>query len=181
MDAHVKLRHLTPAERKQLEKLARSRTAPARLCERAKLLLAIHRGEKITTVARELHRSRPHIYEWIHRFNETGLHSLDDRPRSGRPPTYTAEERAEVLAVALTKPADLRLEFGCWTLDRLHAYLKEKRNIRISRTRIDELLLAEGLKWRKEETWFGEKVDPEFAKKKRSLKRYTRRLLKEAA
>jgi transposase len=181
MDAHVKLRHLAPAEKEQLEKLARSRTAPARLCERAKLFLAIYRGEKITAVARGFHRSRTHIYEWIHRFNKHGLHGFDDRPRSGRPPTYTAEERAEVLAVALTKPADFKLEFGCWTLDRLHDYLHEKRGIPISRTRIDELLIAEGLKWRKEETWFGEKVDPEFAKKKGSLRRYTRRLLKKAS
>jgi transposase len=181
MDAHVKLRHLAPAEKQQLETLARSRTVATRLVERAKLLLALHRGEKVTAVARALNMSRHNIYNWIRRFNEHGLHDLDDRPRSGRPHTYTPEERAEVLALALTKPADLKLEFACWTLDRLHDYLHGKRGIPISRTRIDELLIAEGLKWRKEETWFGEKVDPEFAKKKGSLKRYTRRLLKKAA
>jgi len=28
------------------------------------------------------------------------------------------------------------------------------------------MLLAEGLRWRKQETWFGERVDPEFAEKR---------------
>lgn len=181
MSAHVKLRHLSPPERTQLEKLSGSRTAPTRLNERARMLLALHRGESITSTAKGLHITRRSVYRWIHRYNELGLKGLEDQYRGGRPPTYTPEERAEVLATALTHPEQLGLEFGCWTLDRLRDYLNERRNIPISRTRIDELLLTEGLKWRKQETWFGEKVDPDFAKKKRSLRRFTRRLLKTAA
>src|SRR5512143_1699983 len=34
------------------------------------------------------------------------------------------------------------------------------------RSRISEILLDEGLKWRQEETWFGERVDPDFATKR---------------
>ena len=34
------------------------------------------------------------------------------------------------------------------------------------RSRISEILIAEGLQWRREETWFGERVDPEFAQKR---------------
>jgi hypothetical protein len=34
------------------------------------------------------------------------------------------------------------------------------------RSRISEILLAEGLQWRREETWFGARVDPEFAQKR---------------
>src|SRR5215203_3208149 len=51
-------------------------------------------------------------------------------------------------------------------LERLAAYLAEHKGIPIRRTRIDEILIAEGLRWRKQETWFGEKVDPEFAVKR---------------
>src|SRR4029079_13998162 len=36
----------------------------------------------------------------------------------------------------------------------------------VKRTRIDEILVAEGLRWRKQETWFGERVDPGFAAKR---------------
>ena len=35
----------------------------------------------------------------------------------------------------------------------------------MQRSRIDEILLHEGLRWRKHETWFGERVDPAFRKK----------------
>jgi hypothetical protein len=47
----------------------------------------------------------------------------------------------------------------------LVAYLGEK-GIGMKRSRVSEVLLAEGLKWRQEETWFGARVDPEFARKR---------------
>ncbi len=72
----------------------------------------------------------------------------------------------EVIAAALTNPQSLGLPYGCWTLDRLEAYLNEQKDIPIKRSRIGEILLAEGLRWRRQETWFGERVDPEFAEKR---------------
>jgi transposase len=164
----VSLRELTAEERSAIEQLARSRTAAARLVERARILLATAQGQCPSQVAKDLGVSRPTVYAWIHRFNEEGLAGLADRPRSGRPHTYTAEQRAEVVATALTDPKGLGLPFGCWTLDRLQAYLNEQRGIPIKRSRIDEILLDEGLRWRKQETWFGERVDPAFAEKRGS-------------
>jgi hypothetical protein len=43
------------------------------------------------------------------------------------------------------------------------------------RSRIDEILLAEGLRWRRQETWFGERVDPAFAEKRAASRRSTPR------
>ena len=54
-----------------------------------------------------------------------------------------------MLAAAMTAPQTLGLLFGSWTLDRLQAYLNEKKKIPIKRSRIDEILRAEGLRWRK--------------------------------
>jgi transposase len=68
------------------------------------------------------------------------------------------------VAAALTKPAELGLPFASWTLDRLAAYLAEEQGIGRKRSRIGELLLAEGLRWRTQETWFGERPAPEFAR-----------------
>src|SRR3954463_11270052 len=162
----VTLRPLTPEERQALEQLASSRTAQARLVERARILTAIADGRCPSQVARDLGICRPTVYTWIGRFNDRGLRGLEDRPRAGRPHTYSAEQRAEVIAAALTDPKDLGLPFGCWTLDRLQAYLNEEKAIPIKRSRIDELLQAEGLQWRHQETWFGERVDPAFAEKR---------------
>jgi transposase len=102
----------------------------------------------------------------LKRFNETGLAGLQDAERSGKPPRYTPAQVGEVVATALTNPSTLGLPFASWTLDRLEAYLNEVKHIPIKRTRIDDILLAEGLRWRKQETWFGERVDPEFAEKR---------------
>ena len=49
--------------------------------------------------------------------------------------------------------------------ERTGAYLGEK-GIGMKRSRMSEVLLAEGLKWRQEETWFGTRVDPEFERKR---------------
>jgi transposase len=162
----VKLRNLTTEERAELERLARSRTAEARLVVRAKIVLGLAAGERPYRVAERVGVGRAAAYEWLHRFNAEGLKGLTDHPRPGRPHTYTPDQRAEVVAAALTKPAALGLPFASWTLDRLQAYLSEHKGIGIKRTRIDEILIAEGLRWRKQETWFGQKVDPEFAAKR---------------
>lgn len=171
----VTLRQLTAEERQVLEQLAASRTAQARLVERARILTAIADGRRPSQVAKDLGLSRPTVYTWIHRLNDQGLLGLEDQPRAGRPHTYTAEQRAEVIAAALTDPKGLGLPFGCWTLDRLQAYLNEQRGIPIKRSRIDEILVAEGLRWRRQETWFGERVDPAFAEKRGSSRPSTPR------
>ncbi len=112
------------------------------------------------------------------RFNADGLGALQDAPRAGRPPTYSADQVGEVIATALTNPATLELPFACWTLDRLATYLVEVKGIPMKRSRIDEILLKEGLRWRTQETWFGERVDPEFAQKRGRSSRSTRSRLR---
>jgi transposase len=162
----ITLRELTADERAELERVARSRTGEARLVQRAKIILGLAGGGRPSRVAAEVGVGRMAAYDWLKRFNAGGIPGLKDRPRSGRPPTYTADQRAEVVAAALTKPEALGLPFASWTLDRLAAYLAEHKKIPIKRSRVDEILVAEGLRWRKQETWFGERVDPEFAAKR---------------
>ncbi|MES4792558.1 MAG: hypothetical protein C4321_05825, partial [Chloroflexota bacterium] len=113
--------------------------------------------------------SRPPARRWRKRFNAKGLGGLKDEPRSGRPMTDTTQEVGEVIAASLPNPKSLGLPFGSWTLDRLEAYLTEQKGIAIKRSRSDEILIAEGLSWRSQETWLGDRVDPDFAKKGGSL------------
>jgi hypothetical protein len=47
----------------------------------------------------------------------------------------------------------------------LVAHLSEQ-GIAMRRSRISEIFIQEGLKWRHEETWFGMRVDPDFAQKR---------------
>ena len=115
------------------------------------------------------------VRHWLKRFNARGLDGLEEDVRSGRPPTYSAEQRSAAIDAALTRPADLGLPFACWTLDRLVAHLGEQKGIAMRRSRISEIFIQEGLKWRREETWFGERVDPEFARKRGRSSGSTRR------
>jgi transposase len=147
-------------------KLAHSRTAPARAVERARVVLAAVDGKMVEEIAADLRLTRNTVYLWLHRFEDRGPAGLEDRTRSGRPRTYPGEQVGEIVATAVTKPKTLGLPFASWTLDRLVAYLSEHKGITMRRSRLDELLLSEGLRWRKEETWFGERVDPDFAAKR---------------
>ena len=155
---------MTDEERKTIERLSHSRTAPARQVERARMVQWASEGQRVPHVAARLGVAEHTVRTWLHRFNEAGLAGLLDEVRTGRPPTYSADEVSVVVASALTKPDDLALPFGHWTLDRLEVYLHEHKGIAIKRSRINEILLAEGLRWRKDEHWFGERVDPDFAK-----------------
>jgi transposase len=164
----LKLRALQAEETPKIKQLAHSRTESARKVERAKIIWYLQKGLSVPQIAVKLNLSEKSTRLWIKRFNADGLAGLEDEQRSGRPATYTPEQIGEVIAAALTNPQSLELPFGCWTLDRLAAYLNEKKHIPIKRSRIDEILLAEGLRWKTQETWFGERVDPDFAKKRGS-------------
>ena len=158
MAAAVGVRELTEEERERITRLAQARTAAARLVERAQIIALASTGQRVAAIAGELGVEGRTVRLRIKRFNAAGLDGLEDAPRSGRPATYTPEQVGEVIATALTDPQTLGLPFGCWTVDRLEVYLNEEKGIPIKRSRIDEVLIAEGLRWRSQETWFGERA-----------------------
>ena len=176
--APVCLRDLTADEFATIKRLAHSHIAPAQHVQRAQIIWRARRGESASAIAASLSLDGETVRKRIRRFNAQGVEALKDRYRSGRPPTYSAEQTATVIASALTKPQTLGLPFAAWTLDRLAAYLHEAKGIAMQRSRIDEILLQEGLRWRKHETWFGERVDPAFAEKRGRSKRSTPRRLR---
>jgi transposase len=105
----VCLRALTAAERSAVEALARSRTAPARRVERARIVWRASRGETPPAIAATLGLAAEPVRSRIRRFNAEGLAALEDHPRSGRPATYAPDEVAAVIAAALTAPRTLDL------------------------------------------------------------------------
>jgi transposase len=167
----IHIRPMTAEEVDTIQRLAHSRTEPARWVERARIIWRAHQGQQVPAIARELRLCQATVRSWLKRFNCQGLAGLQEAPRPGRPVTYTSEQVSEVIATSLTKPQALGLPFASWTLDRLATYLQEVKGIPIKRSRIDELLLREGLRWRTQETWFGERVDPAFAEKRGSSRR----------
>jgi transposase len=139
--------------------------------KRAQLVLLAVEGQTAAAIAASLRLHARTARFWLKRFNAHGLAGLVESERPGRPPTYPAEQVAVVIATALARPADLGLPFASWTLDRLAAYLSEAKGIAMRR--IGEVLQREGLRWRQEETWFGQRVDPDFAQKRGRSKNST--------
>jgi transposase len=145
--------------------MARSRSLGAGLVRRAQIVMHALEGLKAPEISARMDLCGATVRHWLKRFNARGLPGLEEDVRSGRPPTYSADQRSAVINAALTRPADLSLPFACWTLDRLVAYLSQQ-GIAMRRSRISEIFIQEGLKWRHEETWFGERVDPDFTRKR---------------
>jgi transposase len=158
----LRARAVSDQEREELGRMARSRTMGAGLVRRARIIMHALEGLKAPEIGARMDLCGATVRHWLKRFNARGLQGLEEDVRTGRPPTYSAEERSAVIDTALTRPADLGLPFASWTLDRLVAHLTE-RGIGMRRSRISEILLREGLRWRHEETWFGARVDPDFA------------------
>jgi transposase len=173
-DMKLRVRVLSEAERATIAAWRGTQARSVRLRARATIIAWSAEGWWVSDIARIVRVSPGVVRKWITRFNAAGLDGLQDQPRSGRPSTYSAEQIGEVIAVSLLKPDSLGLPFGCWTLDRLQANLNEERGLAINRSRINELLVAEGLRWRTDETWFGERVDPKFAEKRGPSSRSTR-------
>ncbi len=163
----LRLRDLSDDERAEVQQIARSHTLGAGIVRRARIIVHALSGLKAEAIATRMELCGNTVRYWLNRFNARGLKGLEEDVRTGRPPTYSAEQRSAVITAALTRPAELGLPFACWTLDRLVAYLSGQ-GITMRRSRISEIFIREGLKWRQEETWFGARVDPDFTKKRGS-------------
>ena len=163
----LRLREVTEEEGKTVERLVHARTTPVGKLKRAQIVWLASQGKRTPEIAKQLNVSERMVRNRLHRFNEQGLQGLEEAPRSGRPVTYEPALVSEIIQTALSRPADLgEAGYTTWTLDRLVDYLHRVKGIRMKRSRISEIFIAEGLSWRHEETWFGERVDPDFAKKR---------------
>jgi transposase len=160
------LRALTEEEVKTIKKWSQSRSEEARLVERARIISLASQGCLVPQIAEATGINEKTVRKWLKRWNEQGIEGLMDAPRSGAPSRDTPEVKAQIIAAALTNPRDVGCPFNCWTFERLAVYVREVLGFSIKKTRIFEILHEEGLRWRQQETWFGERVDPDFAKKR---------------
>ena len=161
-----RVKMLDADEYRVLKRAVASRKIAAGKARRAKIVLLSNQGLTAREIAAELGCNERTALKWIGRFNRHGVAGLEEVLRSGRPRVYGPEDVGAVIQAALTPPQELGLPFASWTLDRLVSYLGEAKGVGMGRTRVAEVLTNEGLRWRKQEGWFGERVDPEFAVKR---------------
>jgi putative transposase len=98
---------LNEAEHAQLSSMARSRSVPAALVARARIVLASAAGESNTAIAERMQITKATAGKWRQRFIERRIAGLYDELRPGKPRTIDDERVAELIKTTLhTKPAD---------------------------------------------------------------------------
>jgi transposase len=150
------LRPLSAAERRALEQLARSHSAPALSVARARALLAVSDGCSYTEAARLVSRSvGDSIAKWVARFNLVGLAAVE-RQAGGRPPMqHGPEERDRILAEFRRPPDRERDGTATWSLNTLQRALRRAPDglPKVSTYTIWAVLHDVGINWQRDRTW----------------------------
>lgn len=97
---------LSPEQRAELEKAARSRRTAQAVAQRARIVLLTAEGLSPSVIGEQLGVSQPTIRKWRARYQECGLAGLRTEARPGRPRTLDDQRVADLLNRALqTRPA----------------------------------------------------------------------------
>jgi transposase len=163
-------------EARRVRKLAASRHAPGDWIRRARMIARSWDGLRTAAIAADLGGHPQTVRERLARFNAEGLDGLGDRPGPGRKRRLSEAERSLVLGLAATEPPG-RLVRGAdgelaarddqgeahWTLSALAA-AAQARGLRVGRSQVRRIFLAEGARWRRPRSW-ATSADPDFAPK----------------
>jgi hypothetical protein len=103
MPKRIHLRTVTAEEEAAIRRLAASRKAPARLVQRAQVIVAMLDDPELTAGEAGLRAGYKSVGMgpmWVKRFNAEGLSGLDDQPRCGRKPTHPPAVRSALISLA---------------------------------------------------------------------------------
>ena len=109
----------TASERKRLETMAYGHKTEHRIRIRARIVLLAARRRPNARIAAETGVHLDTVRTWRSRFADHGLPGLGDRPRSGRPPTFTPLQTAQLKALACRLPADNGVPLARWSAPEL--------------------------------------------------------------
>jgi transposase len=104
MAAHVRTVVVSESDRRVLQRRARSKGAPARDVERARIVLMAAEGVPGKQIAARVGCAEPTVVTWRRRYAERGLAGLVDLPRPGSPSVLPEALRDRVLELTLTEP-----------------------------------------------------------------------------
>jgi len=147
---------LTADERKGLEETVRTRTAPYRAVQRARLILLAADGMANTAIAPEVDLSRAMVVQWRQRFAKSGLDGLRDALRPGPAPKYdSVTERRILNQLDIAPPTG----YSSWTGKLLAQALGD-----VSPHYVWRVLRKRGIHLQRRRSWCVS-TDPEFAQK----------------
>jgi transposase len=164
--------HLSNDDRKDLERIRKSRTEPKHKIDRATILLLYADQITVSEIARRLNTNRPKVERTIDKALEFGaLTSLVDLPRVGSPGKITSEAKAWLISLACQKPKDIGLASEFWTMNELARYAREhckdagyESLIKIRKGTVSKILSKSDVKPHKM-SYYTMRKDPDFDKK----------------
>jgi putative transposase len=150
---------LSVQQREHLESLANSRSLPAGLVGRAKIILLSASGKTNQQIARQLGLTNATVGKWRRRFLQQDVSGLHDELRPGRPRPISDERVAQLVRKTLdTKPKD-----GThWSIRQI------ARQTRLSKSTVHRIWQAFGLEPHRQRH-FKLSNDPFFVEKVRDI------------
>jgi len=142
MPNRVRILTIPDSDRAKLEKRARDRGAPARVAERARIVLLAAEGLTGPQIAERVGCTEPTVIKWRRQYAGHGLAGLEDAPRPGGPKTVLTENAiSEILAATVTPPPEALREEGLthWSARRLAAWLAREKKIKVSHDSVTRL------------------------------------------
>jgi transposase len=151
-------------QRLQLRRLSRSTKAPFAWVQRASLILELRRGSGVAAAAERLGMSVRWASKWKQRWLESPqVAALADADRPGRPPVIATALKCELVKLACDRPPDTALTL-VWTQQGLADELHRQTGTVISRSTVQRVLSAEGLRPHRTRIWL-HSPDPDFRQK----------------
>lgn len=95
---------LSPEEGIELLRLVRGHNTPRKMVLRASIILGAAERKGNSSIAKDIHTSRPTVILWKRRFLEGRIKGLEDIPRPGRPSPIKEGKVQEIVATTLSKP-----------------------------------------------------------------------------
>ena len=171
MPKKLRLREVSEKERGEIARLVRSRTAPVRLVQRARVIQGMLADPKLSAAKAGRLAGYKGDFSgqlWVNRFNQQGLAGLQDEPRPGHPRVHSEETRSKLVSLALQKPRTLGYPYQLWTLERLQIAFEGRAGIHLSDSTIWTWLAEEGLEWKRQQSWFQgvQRHDSQFVEKR---------------
>ena len=104
MANHVRVLNIREGDRTELERRVRAKAAPARVVQRARIVLLSAEGFSGVEIAERVGCTEPTVVLWRRRYAERGVAGLDDRARQGRPPTIGTDTLWQIVSLTVQPP-----------------------------------------------------------------------------
>ncbi len=176
---------LTETERSELDKLVNKHSTSQQIALRSRIILLASDGKNNQEIGRELSINRCTVRHWRERWlnqsvddesvlesvdDESVLERLQDAPRSGRPPTFTAEQLTHLFAIACSDPRESGRPISHWTNSELADELVRRGIVEsISPRHVGRLLEEADLKPHQIRYWLTPSNDLDFKKSQEHL------------